>query len=183
MYQWDPVPQGTGDPFGKWYAMPDLEAARWYPTVSNDGSLNGGIVIGGTNWTPVAGTQAVNSYEVVRTVFNAQPIPLLSAPNGFHFKANGATFPSWATPTTSSSDRQFWGPQMGSLGPGFGDYPRINLLGVLDNIAITNPTSTVAAPRFFVSGFLSYGIRWGHVPPARPDLRGAPGTRTRRPGL
>ncbi|MEO6595341.1 MAG: galactose oxidase-like domain-containing protein, partial [Planctomycetota bacterium] len=165
VYQWDPLPQ-TGDPFGRWWQMADLEVDRWYPTVTYDGtSSHRGIVIGGTSWTPQYGTQDVNSYEVVRIAYNAQPAPLLLAPpNDFDRKPAPGTQPNWpvGVPIPALSDRQYWGPFVPPIAPAapptpaFGDYPRVHALGYLD------PISTGTAPRLFVSGFNGWGMRWAH---------------------
>ena len=156
VYQWDHTPQ-TGDPFGRWWRMADLETERWYPTVTYDGTTaHRGIVIGGTVWMQGSGVMDVNSYEVVRPVFNSQPFPMLQpTPNDFDRKP-AATSPTW-NPTLSSA-RQYWGAMQPNQTPTFGDYPRIHALGVLD--PITNGT----APRLFVSGFNARGIRWAHDP-------------------
>ena len=157
VWQWDPTPVVPGHPFGKWWQMADLEVDRWYPTVRYDGSGtndSGAIVIGGTNWFGGSQMQAVNSYEVARTQFNSTT-PLLKAPNDFDRKPT-VTSPPWST--TLSSNRQYWGPYVGSPSnrPGFGDYPRLHVSGILDTV------STGTAPRLFVSGFPAWGMRWAH---------------------
>ena len=181
VWQWDPTPVLATPttppfPFGKWYPMPPMEVERWYPTVRYDGTTGyGAIIIGGTNWTPVGGTQDVNSYEVARVSFNA-PIPphLQIYPNDFDRKPN-FTYPSWGTSNAPPSDRQYWGPFVGtpSNRPGFGDYPRLHVSGILDIV------STGTAPRLFVSGFPAWGMRWAH------DLNNDPffGTFSGVPGL
>jgi hypothetical protein len=151
VFQWDPEAQ-PGDPFGRWYLGPDLEAPRWYPSVTFDGTFeNRAIVTGGTNWTPAGPPYNVNSYEVVRPAFNSLPYPGYSDPP-FDHKPQ-PTQPVW-DPGFPWSDRQYWGPTPPY--PIFTDYPRIHALGILD------PIVGGVAPRLFVSGMDAWGIHWAH---------------------
>lgn len=167
VYQWDPVAT-AGNPFGTWWQMADLEADRWYPTVRADTTqAHGAIVIGGTHWTQASGTREVNSYEVPRIAFNALPNPqLLPPPNDFDRKPAPGTQPNWPTlPIPAASRRQYWGPEIPVVGSAaFGDYPRLHSLGILD------PVANGFAPRLFVSGFLSWGLRWAHHAPVDPQF-------------
>ena len=166
VYQWDPVAQ-TNNPFGKWYQMADLETERWYPTVTYEGTQDHrAIVIGGTNYVPgdPASMAAVNSYEVVRVAVNAQNPPRLQFPNDFDRKS-APSQPTWPAPLPPPSDRQYWGPVVPLPGynlDGFGDYPRIHALGIHDQILPIPTSGPLTAPRLFVSGFLTWGIRWSH---------------------
>ncbi|HEX6810898.1 MAG TPA: galactose oxidase early set domain-containing protein [Planctomycetota bacterium] len=156
VYLWDPLPDlTTGDPFGKWWQMADLEVPRWYPTVTYYGTAeHRAIVIGGTHWEPPPiGTYPVSSYEIVRPAFNVFPPQLQPPPGDFDRKLTSTT-PPWSpsNPVLGASSRQYWGPTLLR----FGDYPRIHTLGVLEPIGVGT------APRLFVSGFHAWGIRWAH---------------------
>ncbi len=156
-----------GNPFGTWYQMADMEAVRWYPTVRHDTTTaHRAIIIGGTNYSGPTNDrmEAVNSYEVARPVFNSQPIPSLRpVPQDFDRKPN-PTSPTWPTWTNwlsafpAASDRLYWGPEVPFPAPvpAFSDYPRLHALGFLD------PITGGTAPRLFVSGFASWGMRWAH---------------------
>ena len=162
VYQWDHAAQ-PGYPFGRWYRMADLEMDRWYPTVTYDGTAaHRAIVIGGTSMVPGSNppTMAmINSYEVARPNFNAPTPSLPVSPNDFDRKFAPAA-PTWGTPPIppATSDRQYWGPVFNGW-HGFGDYPRTHVLGFLDPISAQGGGT---APRMFVSGFLTWGIRWAH---------------------
>lgn len=181
VYQWDPVAQ-PNNPFGNWYQMANLETERWYPTVTYEGTQDHrAIVIGGTNY--IDGDPqfmaAVNSYEVVRIVFNSPNPPRLQFPNGFDHKL-AASQPTWPAgfQIPPASDRQYWGPVIPLSGynlEGFGDYPRIHALGIHDNLIPTPVTGPTTAPRLFVSGFLTWGIRWAHDFRADPAFSFATG--------
>jgi len=176
VWQWDHKPVLPAHPFGRWFQMADLEVDRWYPTVTYDGTTGtpgtpgtpGAIVIGGTNWTSTNLTQPVNSYELVRIAFDAQPIPaLLPQPNSFDQKPSVtqpgvASVPAWPAPhiTPPPSRRQYWGQILPFPFPrpaAFDDYPRVHVLGILDSIP-----SGGTSPRLFVSGFHGWGMRWAH---------------------
>ncbi|HEX6811677.1 MAG TPA: galactose oxidase early set domain-containing protein [Planctomycetota bacterium] len=169
VYLWDHVPNlTTGDPFGKWWRMADLEVPRWYPTVTYYGTADHrAIVIGGTHWNPPPiNTQKVSSYEVVRPAFGTIPPQLQPIPNDFDTKLT-ATSPGWtpSPPSPLASIRQYWGP----VDLRFGDYPRVHTLGILE------PISVGTAPRLFVSGFFAQGIRWAHDHRVDPTFNTAGG--------
>ncbi|MEO6597229.1 MAG: galactose oxidase-like domain-containing protein [Planctomycetota bacterium] len=157
VYQWDPMPS-PNNPFGTWWKMLlDMQAERWYPTVTSDGSLeNRFLILGGTDILPGTTTFAeINTYESCRISFGSNPPVLLA----FEQKLG--------SPPPPPTARQYEGPFV-TIPPflppfaGLTEYPRIHPVGVLD------PITSGTTNRLFVSGYMGQGITWAHDPATNP---------------
>ena len=153
VYQWDAA-LTTGNPFGTWRQMPNMEAERWYPTVTPDGSTQDRfLILGGTDILPGTGFGPVNTYESYRINFG-QVIPAILAVEQ-----------KPGSPPPPPTARQYAGTTISTpIGPlpVFTEYPRAHPIGILD------PISIGTAPRMLVSGYFGQALRWAHDKDTNP---------------